>query len=396
MLRRRNPTATKATCGDDRKAGETSSQPASATSFVRNTRISMRRSPAPTCLLRIAIAPIALAVATTPASADTTISTATTANQRTSTANSGSADNLVVSSAGSIAPASGTAITIDSGNTVSNAGSITATDIDGVIAIGGGGGFGSGIVNSGTITIVDSYTAADGNSDGVVDGVFANGTGRYGIRLTGTGAFTGAISSSGAITIDGNDSGGIVSEVPIVGSLTTTGAIAVTGDRGVGIRLGDISGTVSIAGAVSATGQDSAGVALTGDVGGAVVVHSAVTATGYSATALPTAITSLGADNLLQGGPALSIAGNVTGGVLIATTTSSTDTTLDADGDGIVDTSESAGSVSSYGSAPALRIGSASLRAERQGSPSTARSSRRASMPGSKRRAFASADSAAR
>ncbi|MDO6414897.1 autotransporter outer membrane beta-barrel domain-containing protein [Sphingomonas sp. BIUV-7] len=319
----------------------------------------MRRLPAPTCLLRIALAPMALTFTMAPARADTTISTATTANQQTSTANAGAADNLVISSTGSIAPPAGTAITIDSNNTVSNAGSITASGIDGVIAIGGGGGFASGIVNTGTITIDETYAAADANSDGVVDGPFASGSSRYGIRLSGTGAFTGAINSSGAITIKGNDSGGIFSSVPIIGSVTTSAAITVTGDRGYGIRLGDVSGNVTVAGTVAAIGQSSVGVALTGDIGGSLVVHSSISATGYSSTTLPTTLTSLGADNLLQGGAALAIGGNVAGGVLIATTTTSTDTTLDTDGDGIVDTSEGTGTVVSTGSAPALLIGSA-------------------------------------
>ncbi|QJU59712.1 autotransporter domain-containing protein [Sphingomonas sp. AP4-R1] len=320
----------------------------------------MRRLPAPTCLLRIAIAPMAIAFTLAPARADTTLSTTTSTNQQTSTVNAGAADNIIVSSTGSITPAAGTAITIDSNNTVNNAGSITASGIDGVIGIGGGGGFGSAIVNSGTITIDETYTATDTNSDGVVDGAFAEGSSRFGIYLSGSGAFTGTINTSGAITIKGNDSGGLVSTVPIVGSVTSTSAITVTGDRGVGIRLGDVSGNVAIAGAVSATGQNSVGVALTGDIGGQLVVHNSIIATGYSSTSLPSSTTDLGADNLLQGGSALTIGGNVAGGVLIATATSSTDTTLDVDGDGIADTSESTGAITSVGSAPALVIGSAS------------------------------------
>lgn len=319
----------------------------------------MRRLPAPTCLLRIAIAPMAFAVTLAPARADTTISAATSTNQQTSTVNAGAPDNIVVSSTGSITPASGTAITIDSNNNVTNSGSITASGIDGVIGIGGGGGFGSAIVNSGTITIDETYTATDTNSDGVVDGAFAQGSSRFGIYLSGSGAFTGTVNTSGAITIKGNDSGGLVSTVPIVGSVTSTSAISVTGDRGVGIRLGDVSGNVAIAGAVAVTGQNSVGVALDGDIGGQVVIHNGISATGYSSVTLPTDPSTLGADNLLQGGSALTIGGNVAGGVLVAAATTSTDTTLDADGDGIADTSESTGTISSIGSAPSLLVGSA-------------------------------------
>ncbi|WP_293974261.1 autotransporter domain-containing protein [Sphingomonas sp.] len=320
----------------------------------------MRRPPAPTCLLRIALAPMAFAIGTAPARADTTISSATTANQQTSTVNSGTADNIVVSSSGSITPASGTAITIDSDNTVSNAGSITASDIDGVIAIGGGGGFTTDITNTGTITIDETYAASDTNSDGVVDGAFASGSSRFGIRLSGNSALMGNINTSGTITIKGNDSAGIFSDIAITGGVTTSGAISVTGDRGYGVRLADVGGNVAIAGSVTVTGENSVGVALTGDVAGAVIVHNTVSSTGYSSTTLPSDTSNLGADNLLQGGAAFVIGGNVAGGVLIATTTSSTDTTLDEDGDGIVDTSEGSGLLFSAGSAPALLVGSAS------------------------------------
>lgn len=319
----------------------------------------MRRLPAPTCLLRIAIAPMAFAVTIAPAHADTTISTATSANQQTSTVASGAADNIVVSSTGSITPTGGTAITIDSNNTVNNGGSITASGIDGVIGIGGGGGFTSGITNTGTITIDETYVQTDTNGDGVLDGAFAQGSSRFGIKLTGSLPFIGSINTSGAITIKGNDSGGLISAVPITGSVITSGAISVTGDRGVGIGLGDVSGNVTIAGAVSVTGQNSVGVALTGDIGGQLVIHNSITATGYSSTTLPTTITSLTAENLLQGGSALTIGGNVAGGVLIALTTTATDTTLDVDADGLGDTTEGTGSIVSIGSAPALVIGSA-------------------------------------
>lgn len=313
-----------------------------------------RRLLAATCLT-----PIGLALAT-PALADTTISTATSAPVRTSTAAGGSPDNLVVASGGTITPtSSGTAVTIDSNNTVSNAGTISFSGIDNAIAIGGGGGFASGITNSGTITVDETYTQTDTNGDGVVDGPFANGTGRYGILLSGSGPFTGTITNSGTITIKGNNSGGLVANVGIVGDVISSGAVTVTGDNSAGVKLGDVTGKVTIAGAVTATGQNTGAVALTGNVGGQVTIHSALVATGYTATTLPTTLTSLTADNLKQGGSALTIGGNVGGGVLLGTATSSTDTTLDADGDGIVDTNEGAGSLLVYGGAPALLVGSA-------------------------------------
>lgn len=305
------------------------------------------------CLLLAGAAPFAL-------HAETVISSTTTSNIRTSTAANGSADDVTISSTGVVSPTSGAGVTIDSSNKVSNAGNISINNVDNTTGIAVQGGVTSTITNSGTIRVDDSYAATDTNGDGVVDGAFAQGTGRTGISLSGTGAFTGTITNSGSIIIEGNNSGGIVSSVPIVGSLISSGATSVLGDNGTAIRLGAVSGNVTIAGATSATGQNSVGVALTGTVG-ALVVHGAITSTGYSATTAPTDLTKLTSDNLLQGGSALVVGGNVTGGVLIgASLTSTTDTTADTDADGIADVSEGVGSVTTYGSAPALLVGSSS------------------------------------
>lgn len=312
-----------------------------------------RRLLAATCLT-----PIGLALAS-PALADTTISTTTSTPVRTSTINNGAADNIIVGSGVSVTPtSSATAVTIDSNNNVTNNGTISFSGVDNSVAIGGGGGFTSGIVNAGTITVDETYTQTDSNGDGVVDGAFAQGTNRYGILLTGSGPFTGAINNSGTITIKGNNSGGLVSQVGIVGDVQTTGAITVTGDNGTGIGLNSVTGKVTIAGTVSVTGQNSVGVLLGGNVTGQVTIHSAIISTGYTSTSLPATLTSLTSDNEKQSGSGLVIGGSVGGGVLIAAATTSTDTTLDADADGIVDTNESAGSVTTYGSAPAVLVGS--------------------------------------
>jgi hypothetical protein len=133
----------------------------------------------------------------------------------------------------------------------------------------------------------------------------------------------------------------------------------VVGDNGYGIRLGAVDGRVTIAGATAVVGENSVAAALTGDVSGQVTIHGSITATGYTATSLPASTALLTADNLKKSGSALLIGGNVGGGVLIGTTTTSTDTTLDADKDGLADTTEGVGTLVSLGSAPALAIGSA-------------------------------------
>jgi hypothetical protein len=312
-----------------------------------------RRLLAATCLT-----PIGLAMAT-PALADTTISTATTANVRTSTLNNGAPDNLVIATGGSITPTGGTAVTIDANNTVSVAGTISATGIDNVVGIGGGGGFTSGITTTGSISIIESYVQTDTNNDGVLDGAFAQGSGRYGIRLTGSAPFTGALNTGGAIAVRGNASGGVVSNVAIIGNVTNTAGVTVVGDNTVGIGLNDVTGRVTTTGAIAVAGQNAVGISLAGNISGQLTIHNSVVVTGYTAITLPTSVASLTADNLKQGGGAVIIGGNVSGGVVIAGATTTTDTTIDADNDGVADTSETTAAISHYGAAPAVRIGSA-------------------------------------
>jgi hypothetical protein len=290
------------------------------------------------------------------AMADTTVSTATTTPLVTS-----SAGNINITADGSIAPTtSSNAVTINSNNTVTNAGKITFNGIDNAAGIVANGGVTSSITNSGTITLDETYTRTDSNGDGVLDGPYANGTNRYAIRLDGP--FTGPINSTGAITVRGNNSAAIFVTGPLTGNFTTnTGAITVTGDNSYGVRLGNVTGNVAISSAISMLGGNAPGLALTGDVTGQVVVHGAITTTGYSSTTLPTDVTKLTAQNLEQGGSAMIVGGNVTGGVLIAAApTSTTDTTADVDKDGIADAGQGTATFITYGAAPALLVGSSS------------------------------------
>jgi hypothetical protein len=304
----------------------------------------MRRLFASTCLT-----PVALGLLAAPSLAATlTISAAQTSPVSTSIASSDSPADISITSAGSIKPASGTAITIDSNNSVTNAGAIGITGANGAVGILAHAGTAGTITNSGTITVDETYTRTDGNGDGVLDGAFAQGSDRYGIRTAG--AFTGNIVNSGTITVEGNSSAGIALDGSLTGSLTLGGTIGVTGDNSVGVRAAAISGNASIAGTISATGGNTSGVQLNGDVGGALVVQASISATGYSATTLPSDISKLTSQNLLQGGPAMQIAGSVAGGALFTAATSTTDSS----GNTVTTT---ASALTSYSSAPGLLVG---------------------------------------
>jgi hypothetical protein len=237
------------------------------------------------------------------------------------------------------------------------------SDSIGVLVLGGHTGT---LLNSATISLVEDYDYTDDDSDGDYDGLFAKGSGRYGIRLTGTDPFVGTITndSTGSISIEGNDSAGISLEAPLTGSLVHGGSISVTGDRGYGIHTtGTISGGLTSTGSISVLGAGSLGLAVDGDVGGAVVIQGSVYSTGYRVTTRysdPDDEALLDADDLLQGGGAVKVTADVAGGVLLDAppTDTNDDTSDDEDGDGVTDSSEGTASITAYGSAPALLIGS--------------------------------------
>lgn len=313
----------------------------------------MRTLLASTCLAAITI--------TSAAHAETSVTDKRTAAIRTSTIKAGAADDIRITSAGSVVPtAAGSAVFLDSANKLINEGTIQLTNQDNSNGIRAEAGIGGSIANAANAKIIvdETYSPTDADNDGDLDGPLAAGAGRAGIRTMG--AFAGDIVNSGQISVEGKDSAGIQLGGALGGKLSQDGSIAVVGDRSVGVRTGDISGAVRIAGTVSAQGQNASAVSIEGNLGGALVIQGALTATSYRTATPPASVAKLDADDLLQGGPAVRIAGNVAGGVIFAVPpkdASSTDS--DEDKDGIDDSKEGSASVTSYGSAAAVEIGSA-------------------------------------
>jgi hypothetical protein len=305
-----------------------------------------------------AILPLLQAAA---AHGETTISTSTTAPVRTSVAAGGQPDDLVIDAAGAVSPtAAGVAVTVDSANTVANNGTISFNNLSGSTGILIDGGVTTTVTNAGAISLLEDYTPTDTDEDGDLDGAFAQGNGRYGVRAVGAAPVTGAIVNAGGISIEGDDSAAISLETRLVGSLASSGAITITGDRIVGIRADSVSGDVSVTGAVSALGEGAVGVQV-GDVGGTLTLQSAIVATGYRSRDRLTdaaARAKLDTDDLKQGGAAVRIAGDVGAGVLLDAPPADTDAdNTDEDGDGVADSAEATASLASYGAAPALDIG---------------------------------------
>ena len=305
-----------------------------------------------------AIAPVLAALTLADAAAETTISTSTTTAVRSSTVAAGSADDINIASAGSITLTSGTAVTMDSNNKLTHIGAITINDADNATGIAIAPGTSGDISSSGTITLTEDYTATDSDSDGDTDGAFAKGTNRNGIWFLPGAAHVGAIDQSGTISIEGNQSAGIRLDAALTGNLSTSGSISVIGDNSHGIVANAVTGNVTVRGATSVVGGNSIGAALLGNITGALKIQGSIVSTGYRYTTRPTTTSILDADDLLQGGSALVIAGNVTGGVIldVPPTLDSTDT--DIDDDGLTDSTEGTASIITYGSAAAVKIGS--------------------------------------
>ena len=301
------------------------------------------------------LAGTALVALATPAAAQTVIDTARTTPVKTSD----TGQDLKIAAAGSVTVTGGDAVTVDTNNDLTVDGKIAianANNANGVLVTGPRT---ADIIVSatGNVTVDETYTPTDADNDGDKDGPFAVGTNRAGIRIDGP--LTGNIKMDGAVTVEGNDSFGIVAAGDVTGNFSHDGKTIVTGDNSTAISMQGISGDARLAGTVTATGANAVGAEFGGDIGGRLTVQGSVSATGYRSTTAPTDASKLDADDLLQGGSALVVAGDVARGIVFAIPpkdTASGDN--DEDKDGLPDDKEGTAKVVSYGAAPAVVIGS--------------------------------------
>lgn len=297
------------------------------------------------------------------------ITTATTTPVATATANNGAGD-ITITSSGSISITAGqTAVTVNSNNEVSNAGSITANDQDDVTGILLQGGFAGplDIINTGAITLVEPYVQTDTDSDGNLDGPNAEGVNRYGIWLQSGATFTGSLTHSGTLTIEGNNSGGIRLDDLFVGDVNTNqgSVISVVGANGRGVAINGgvgsgVDGDVRVASALTIRGEDSIGLLVDAPVTGALNVSGNWLVTGYNSTIRPilqSAIDALDPDDLLQSGAAIHVRHSVTNGITIEGVGVEDDENDDNDAIIENDTDDNFGAtIRVYGEAPALHI----------------------------------------
>jgi len=333
--------------------------------------------------VRLLLGAAAPLVFTLPAVAQVTISTATTAPVQTSTANAGAASDVNIASGGSITldeQPGATGVTINSSNKLDNDGQINVTDSNNAVGVRILPGLTGSYTGTGVISVTEDYTRTDTDSDGDLDGPLAIGTGRVGLLLEPGGTFTGDIRSensatvAGAITVEGNNSYGVSLRSELNGNYVQNGSVTIIGSNSIGVDMREnVTGNVEIGGTVNAQGEGSIAVNLLGDVGGELMIDGAVGATGFTSRELsnyedPDDADSndtgtdepakLDADDLLIGGPGVAIRGDLARGFLISgAAVGGVDPTDDVK-DVVQDFNENrtAGSVTSFGSAPALLI----------------------------------------
>ncbi|MBC2776647.1 autotransporter outer membrane beta-barrel domain-containing protein [Parasphingopyxis marina] len=314
----------------------------------------MRKLLCCTCLT-----PVAILAA--PVHAETVIDTTVTTPVRTSTVDEGAPDDIRIGTNGKLTPNGGNAITLDSNNDVVVQGAVVIEDANNATGIVITGNRTGTVSNRGKITINEDYEVEDEDDDGDDDGPFAEGENRFGIRLAETATLHGTVANSGTIGIEGNRSAGIALDGLLDGSLSHTGTITVVGDDSQGIRTADVTGNITAAGGIAVQGENAIALDVAGDVGGRLLIQNSIVATGYRYISPPKDTDDLDEDDLLQGGPAVRIAGNVGGGILIdrrPPVDADTEDDEDNDGDGLPDIGEKTADIVSYGAAPGVLIGS--------------------------------------
>lgn len=269
----------------------------------------------------------------------------------TGTIDGGSPGDIVIRSGGSVLVGAGnTAVTIDTNNTVTNEGTIGSTDANNTTGILITGGTTGGFTNTGNIELTEDYTATDDDSDGDLDGPQAIGTGRTGILVEGSSAFIGDITNgrTGRITVEGNDSAGVSIRAGLDGNFTNNGRISITGTNSYGVQIAStINGDVTNAGTINAQGENTVGLGVESEVNGTVTNTGLITSNGFREVNRRSAADDrarLDADDLTNGGAAVSLSASISGGFINGATLNDS---------GIV---VGFGKISSIGAAPAILV----------------------------------------
>lgn len=278
-----------------------------------------------------------------PAFSQVEIADARTEAVDTATAgDNGTPSDVTITGDGSfVLTTSGPALTLNSNNDLSNAGSISIDDVDNATAVLLEGGADRNFTHSGSISISETFTQADTDDDPFNDTSFASGTGRTGILISGASPFEGnvTIADTATILIAGNESFGIdLSNTPLGagldGDLSLGGSMSIVGDNSAGVRVGSgITGDVINNSFVQIRGVNSGAFDIGADIGGGFSNAGTITNNAYRfasrATFSPTSTadrTDLGAEDLGQAASAITVNANIARGInLTERTTTTTD-----------------------------------------------------------------------
>ncbi len=263
---------------------------------------------------------VPLLLASTALATDLTVTNARTTSVTTSNIDSTGPGNVTVNSGASIATGDANAVTLDSSNTITNAGSISSTVEQNGSAVNifttrnGVAQFLAGsVTNTGTMAVVGpSSTSSLVNTD-----VF-----NAGIRLTGLGSFTGSIVNSGTIGVGGNASNAIWIAAPLVGDITNSGTLQHTGTNDAGIyTTAPVTGTITHSGTITGTGTGATGIYIGNTVTGSLVQSGIINlgqGPAYSQVDVDPR-TGIGAIiPQVSGGPGMWVAGSVSQGVFLS------------------------------------------------------------------------------
>jgi uncharacterized protein with beta-barrel porin domain len=305
---------------------------------------------------------------------------ATTDSIETSTADAGVAGDVLVSSDGSISLEDDTglpAIRLNSDNTITIEGTVEVLNTDAIQALVLEGGNTSTLTLSGLVQVVEDYVREDTDADGDFDGAYALGGDRIGVHVSGVAPLVSdlILESSGILYVEGNSSQGIQLDTQLQGNITNFGNITVVGENSTAININaEMIGDLSQVGEILTLGEAIVGIQINQAVTGSVSNSGSVVSSGFFSNTVsnyiePSLVTEntlpleerIDAEELLVGGSALQVHASVSEGLL---NNGVIDTFLDATelADDTKDTAEdfdenrSAGSLSTFGSAPTLRI----------------------------------------
>ncbi|GGX61456.1 autotransporter protein [Litorimonas cladophorae] len=295
----------------------------------------------------------------------------------TAGANGAPSDVTVDASATVTVDSSRAGVVVDSDNALILDGIVTSDGVNGSTGVELQGGDNRSYTQTGSIRLIEDFEPTDTDDDPFTDGGFAEGEGRTGILISGASPFRGNVelASTSSITVEGNDSFGInLANTPMMtegltGNLLTEGQISVVGDRSIGANLAsNVIGDVTNNGSITARGTDSQAYAVSGDIQGGFATSGTLSSSGFRFAQRPNFSGSdnsfgrddLTAEDLGNAGSALSISGDVSGGILLSQRFVET---VDADGNLVTNdegeqlfTLASTSTISQFGSAPAVLI----------------------------------------